>query len=282
MAYRQTTNSGTGGHPSQILTPTEAHANIMEVVNRIRLLSARSMANEDLDEATSLMTGNLRRSITSRLWMLRSLWYAEPIRLVSVGQWMSLIDEEMKEKLEDLDVLIQHRISKTAHGCGNLKVTINDYGGSHEAKKQMKPALRGGDMNRRQQEMHGRTDQASRFKEPTSHSTEKTNGINTDTSMNEPSPTGSCRLPVGKYDLCNFGAYWRSKPLRILHDKTPDRCGDPGLIGKRKEKGPDMDAAWQPGSGTEQVCGRQPAKRTLQRNDNSACLSERQPRHREP
>ena len=72
--------------------------------------------------------------------MLRSLWYAKPIRLVVVDQWMSRIDEEMTDKLDELDILIHHKMSKTANGRGKSNVTINDYGRSHHAKKQMMPA----------------------------------------------------------------------------------------------------------------------------------------------
>ena len=112
MAHWQMTYSGTGGHPIRIPTPTEAHAKIVEVFDQIRQFTA----NEDLNDATKLKSGTL--SLNSRLWMLRSLWYAEPIRLEAVDQWISRIEEEMLEKLDDLDILIQHRMSKTADARG--------------------------------------------------------------------------------------------------------------------------------------------------------------------
>ena len=65
----------------------------------------------------------------------------------------------MMNKLDELDILIHHKMSKTANGRGKSNVTINDYRWSHDAKKQMTLALRGDDMAGWQQEMHERTDQ---------------------------------------------------------------------------------------------------------------------------
>ena len=76
------------------------------------------MANDNLGDITRLRTRILRWKFSSRLWMLRSLWYAKPIRLVAVDQWISRIEEEMLEKLDDLDILIQHRMWKTGDGRG--------------------------------------------------------------------------------------------------------------------------------------------------------------------
>ena len=74
---------------------------------------------------------------------------------------MSRIDEEMTDNQDELDILIHHKMSKTANGRCKSNVTINDYRRSHDAKKQMMLALRGDDTAGRQHEMHGRTDQVT-------------------------------------------------------------------------------------------------------------------------
>ena len=120
MAQSQSADNllGTQRPPNRIPTPTEAFAKIMKVVDQIKQLTSRSVANDNLGDITRLRTRILRWKFSSRLWMLRSLWYAEPIRLVAVDQWISRIEEEMLEKLDDLDILIQHRMWKTGDGRG--------------------------------------------------------------------------------------------------------------------------------------------------------------------
>ena len=117
------------------------------------------------------------------------------------------IDEEMTRKLDNLDILIQRRLSRTTDGCRTFtsNAIVNDCRRSHDAKKQMMPATQGNDTARRQQKTRRRADQEIQCEEPTLCNTKKTNGIDTYVGMNKLSPTGSRWPPVDKHDLCNFG-----------------------------------------------------------------------------
>ena len=140
----------TSGHPTQIPTPTEAHAKVMEIVAKIRSFTKQYMENGGLDDATRLRAGTLRRSLAFRLWMLRSLWYPEPIRIMEIDHWMSRIDDKMTEKLDNLEVFTQTRktTKTTVDSRGTLtgKEKINCSGQSHGKEEQTMSTLCRDDM----------------------------------------------------------------------------------------------------------------------------------------
>ena len=76
------------------VTPSTALAKLTEVIDRIKSLTRLSTAKDVLWDVTESMLRTLRNRFNSRLWLLKALWYAEPFRLVTVGRWLSRIDEE--------------------------------------------------------------------------------------------------------------------------------------------------------------------------------------------
>ena len=81
----------------------------MEAVDQIKLLTRQSATKDTLEDVTRPKLRILRRKFSSSLWMLRSLWYAEPLRLVTIGRWMSRIDKETTTELDALDSQIQRK-----------------------------------------------------------------------------------------------------------------------------------------------------------------------------
>ena len=78
----------------QPITPSTALARLTEATNQIKLLTRRSASRDTLWDVTALAIKTLKNQFNSRLCILRSLWYAEPFRLVTVGRWLSRIDRE--------------------------------------------------------------------------------------------------------------------------------------------------------------------------------------------
>ena len=70
----------------QPITPSTALARLTKTTNRIKLLIRRSTSRDGLWDVTESALKTLRNQFNSRLCILRSLWYAEPFRLVTVGR----------------------------------------------------------------------------------------------------------------------------------------------------------------------------------------------------
>ena len=90
-------------------TPSTALAKITEVVDQVRTLTGRSKKKDALWDVTKLTLRTLRDKLDSGLWLLRALWYAEPIQLVTIGRWMSRVDRETTKELNALHAYIRAR-----------------------------------------------------------------------------------------------------------------------------------------------------------------------------
>ena len=66
---------------------------------------------------------------------------------------MSRINKEMTEELDDLDILMQRRMTKTTDGRGRITstVVIDNNGRSHGVKEQMMPTPHRDDTARHRQ-----------------------------------------------------------------------------------------------------------------------------------
>ena len=64
-----------------------------------------------LNTATQMEAGALQKRLTHRLWLLKSLWYAEPVRLTGLGNWINNVADEMTAKLGGIEVFT--RVRKT-------------------------------------------------------------------------------------------------------------------------------------------------------------------------
>ena len=115
--------------PRQRHTPTAstALAKITEAVNQIKTLTSRSIAKEDLWDVTESTLQTLRNKFSSGLCLLKALWYAEPVRLVTIGRWMSRIDRETTNELNALDAHIQ-----TRNEYEEIWTTRDDYEDTHQ------------------------------------------------------------------------------------------------------------------------------------------------------
>ena len=69
----------------------------------------------------------LRDKLDSGLWLLRALWYAEPIQLVTIGRWMSRIDRETTKELNALNAHIRAR-----DDYEQIETTDDEYEDTHQ------------------------------------------------------------------------------------------------------------------------------------------------------
>ena len=92
-----------------LFSASDALPRLMEAMEQVQLLTRRSAMQDTLEDITDFKLRVLRQKFSSRLWILRSLWYAEPTRLVTVGRWMSRIDKETRTELDALEAQLQRR-----------------------------------------------------------------------------------------------------------------------------------------------------------------------------
>ena len=208
---------------AQTITPSVALAKLMETVDQVTLLTRQSAAKDALGDITTSTLRLLRRKFSSRLWMLRSLWYAEPFRLETIGRWMSRIDKETTNKLDALDAHIQARTMNITYkrkwitGDENL----NPVNSSHMAEEQ-RPYRGGMAIHRRNS--RGDTDPnnyRSMLIQNDNHRNDATYGLQT---------TSSCWPPVGRCHLCGFHPQRRIGTICIAYTKRCNSCGPTGHI----------------------------------------------------
>ena len=97
----------------QPITPSTALARLTEATDRVKFLTRQSAAKDGLWDVTESALKTLRNQFNSRLSILRSLWYAEPFCLVTVGRWLSRMDREISNELNALDDHVWARATRT-------------------------------------------------------------------------------------------------------------------------------------------------------------------------
>ena len=93
----------------QTATASTALERITEAVDQINALTRRSIAGDALWDVTTYTLEALQDKFDSGIWLLRAIWYAEPVQLVTIGKWMSRIDRETTDELNTLNAHIQAR-----------------------------------------------------------------------------------------------------------------------------------------------------------------------------
>ena len=220
--------------PTRTFTPSVALPKLMEAVDQIQLLTRRSAMQDTLEDVTRLKLRILRRKFSSRLWMLRSLWYAEPIRLVMVGRWMSRIDKETTTELDALDAQLQRRTLEAAGGRGAItgsKLPDPNHNSCMVEEQVMFTVHR--------QVPRGGTDPKCQFKTPISSDDFGNDVTNTYKSLT----TNSCWPPVGQCHSCGFDAHRRTGIVCIAYTKRCNICGTLGHIEKACKRRPNANAA---------------------------------------
>ena len=82
---------------------------ITEAVAQINALTRRAIAKDALWDITRSTLETLQDKFDSGIWLLRAIWYAEPVQLVTIGKWMSRIDRETTSELNALNAHIRAR-----------------------------------------------------------------------------------------------------------------------------------------------------------------------------
>ena len=88
-------------------TASTALKKITEAVDQITALTRRSIARDALWDVTKYTLEALQDKFDSGIWLLRAIWYAEPVQLVTIGKWMSHIDRETTDELNALNAHIR-------------------------------------------------------------------------------------------------------------------------------------------------------------------------------
>ena len=108
-------------------TPSTALTKITEAVDQIRTLTKRSRKKDALWDVTKSTLRTLRDKFDSGLWLLRALWYTEPVQLVTIGRWMSRIDRETTKELNALNAHIRAR-----DDYEQIETTDEEYEDTHQ------------------------------------------------------------------------------------------------------------------------------------------------------
>ena len=82
-----------------------------------------------LNSVTRMEAGALQKSLTHRLLILKSLWYAEPVRLTNLGNWIADIADEMTVKFRGMEVFTRVRMETTLTGHDAGVQTVTDPAG---------------------------------------------------------------------------------------------------------------------------------------------------------
>ena len=110
-------------------TPHQHHtvtalARLTEAIDQVKSLTRRSAAKDTLWDVTESVLRTLRNKFNSRL-LLKALWYAEPIRLVTVGRWLSRIDKETINELNVWTHISRREMDSTTHGPRTTSARIS-------------------------------------------------------------------------------------------------------------------------------------------------------------
>ena len=103
------------------LTLEGARRRVLVKITEIEDLTRRCSTAGGLNSATQTEAEALQHSISHWLWILRCLWYAEPIRVTSLGYWITDIAERMGAKLQ-VFTQIRKTMTVTEHEAGVQRV----------------------------------------------------------------------------------------------------------------------------------------------------------------
>ena len=213
------------------LTPSVALQKLMEAVDQIQFLTRRSATQDALEDVTEPQIKFLRSKFNSRLWTLRSLWYAEPKRLVTVGRWMSRIHKETTTELDALDTHLQRRTSTAVDGRGGI--TGNDIPNPNDSSCLVEDQeMCSGDATAHQPVSRG--DTRCNLTTPTTG-----NNYGNDDANTRSSKTNNCWPPIGTCHSCGFGAHQRIGTICIAHTKRCNICGTSGHMEAACKRRPD-------------------------------------------
>ena len=206
-------------HQHHTVTPSMALARLMEAIDQVKSLTRRSAAKDALWDVTESVLRTLRNKFNSRLWLLKALWYAEPIRLVTVGRWLSRIDKETINELNALDAHIQ-----TRNGCDHTWTTDDErenicprQRGPHTTDEQI--PYKGGTTLQRNRNARVDTAPDDHYNVLISHDKYHDNatyGIQR---------TNSCWPPIGRCHSCGFHPQQRVGTACIALARICSSCG---------------------------------------------------------
>ena len=77
------------------LTLEGAHRRVLVKITEIEDSTRRCLIAGGLNSITQAEAGALQRSLRHKLLILKSLWYAEPVGLASLGNWIDGIADEI-------------------------------------------------------------------------------------------------------------------------------------------------------------------------------------------
>jgi hypothetical protein len=195
-------------------TPSTALAKITEVVDQVRTLTGRSKRKDALWDVTKLTLRALRDKLNSGLWLLRALWYAEPIQLVTIGRWMSRTDKETTKEINALHAYIRAR-----DDYRQIETTDDEYEDARQrqsnwhAPDTKKTTLTYGVYN------HHTGNTPSRYRDtPLPHDKYRNN-------VTRRTPRADdCWPPVGKCQSCGFYPEQRAGDMCIALAKRRSHC----------------------------------------------------------
>ena len=194
-------------------TPSTALAKITEVVDQVRTLTGRSKKKDALWDVTKLTLRTLRDKLDSGLWLLRALWYAEPIQLVTIGRWMSRVDRETTKELNALHAYIRARDDYEQIETDDEYEDARQYQSNRHAPNAKKTTLTHGTHS------HHTGDTSSRYRDtPPSHDKYRHNVTRCTPRAND------CWPPVGKCQSCGFYPEQRTGDMCIALAKRRSHC----------------------------------------------------------
>ena len=184
---------------------------VTEAIDQVKSLTRRTIAKDALWDVEELTLKTLRNKFNSGLWLLKALCYAEPIRLVTIGRWMSRIDKETTEELNALDAYIQMRDEY------DQTWSIDDV---YKCTHQHSPKVAA---ERQNPDVYNATAIDDRCKIPPVH-----NGHRNDTRRT----TKICWPPTGECQSCGFHPWQRAGEMCVALAKTCTSCGTAGHMEK--------------------------------------------------
>ena len=216
----------------QPITPSTALAKLTETTNRIKLLTRRSASRDGLWDVTGSAIKILRNQFNSRLCILRSLWYVEPLRLVTVGRWLSPIDRDTSIKLDALDDHIRVKTTQTTYH--QAWTTDSPRQDGLQTVYNIKPYGSYTLINSQNQKPDTAPNNQTYALAPSSKHQD-------DTPINEPRAFHGCWPAAGECHLCGFSPQHCVGIVCIGRTKVCDSCSMTGHMIKAFKKGPELD-----------------------------------------
>ena len=200
----------------QTTTASTALKKITEAVDQINALTRRSIARDALWDVTKYTLEALRDKFDSGIWLLRAIWYAEPIQLVTIGKWMSRIDRETTDELNALNAHIRAR--------DEYETTDDEYEEIYRQRDDTPP-------------QRHRTKYANTAPNKTLPLHDK---YRSNATGNTPRP-GDCWPPTGECQSCGFQPQQRAGNRCIVLARVCNSCGMTGHMEKTCRKTPELE-----------------------------------------